>query len=112
MHPCVLPRACLTDARFFTGTTCHCRCVCVKKPLLTRLCLSVRWLLPAGLLSTEAGTFGRFTGNAALTLVGRATGVSDLPSIASFAKILHGMLAASCALLLVQLGATFSRLEG
>ena len=71
-----------------------------------------RGVFNAGLLSTEAGTFGRFTGNAALTLVGRATGVSAPADLSKFAVVLHGGLAAVCAALLAQLGFTYARLDG
>lgn len=50
----------------------------------------------AGLLSTEAGTLGRFTGNAVLALVGHATGVERWAQLARFAAWLYGLLAAGC----------------
>ena len=71
-----------------------------------------RGVFNAGLLSTEAGTFGRFTGTAALTLIGRATGVSSAQGLAKFALLLHGGLAAVCAALLAQLSLTYSRRDG
>ena len=66
----------------------------------------------AGLLSTEAGTLGRFAGNALLAGVGKLTGLQDVAQLTQFARLLHASLAAVCAALLVLLGCTHSRLRG
>lgn len=69
-------------------------------------------VLNAGLLSTEAGTFGRFSGNAALTLIGRATGVETKAELGAFASELHGGLAVVCVALALLLAWTWRRLKG
>ena len=71
-----------------------------------------RGVLNAGLVSTEAGTFGRFSGNALLTVVGRATGVEDVAQLQRFAVALHGTLAVVCGALLLHLLLVRRRLTG
>lgn len=66
----------------------------------------------AGLLSTEAGTLGRFAGNALLALAGRLTGLADSSQLASFCAILYATLAATCATLLAHLLCIYGRLKG
>jgi hypothetical protein len=65
-----------------------------------------------GLLSTEAGTLGRFAGNALLAGVGKLTGLQDVAQLTDFSRLLNATLAAACAALLVLLGCTYSRLRG
>ena len=67
---------------------------------------------PAGLLSTEAGTLGRFAGNALLAGVGKLTGLEGVAQLTLFSRLLHGTLAAVCVGLLVLLGCTYPRLRG
>ena len=66
----------------------------------------------AGLLSTEAGTLGRFAGNALLAVAGKLTGLGSRAELAHFTWVMHGTLAAVCAALLVHLGCNYSRLKG
>ena len=66
----------------------------------------------AGLLSTEAGTLGRFAGNALLAGVGKLTGLQDVAQLTDFSRLLNATLAALCVALLVLLGCTYSRLRG
>ena len=65
----------------------------------------------AGLLSTEAGTFGRFSGNAVLTMVGGSTGVSTMEQLSVFSAKLYGGLAVGCLILAVLLAFTHGRLR-
>jgi hypothetical protein len=65
----------------------------------------------AGLLSTEAGTFGRFSGNAILTMVGGSTGVSTVGQLSVFSAKLYGGLAVGCLILAVLLAFTHGRLR-
>lgn len=67
---------------------------------------------PAGLLSTEAGTLGRFAGNALLALVGRLTGLGGVAQLAAFARSLFITLAACCATLLAHLACSYRQLKG
>ena len=71
-----------------------------------------RGVFNAGLLSTEAGTFGRFLGNAVLTIIGRHTGVEDKVELNNFAIQLHLFLAVICIGLLVQLMSSYNKLRG
>lgn len=65
----------------------------------------------AGLLSTEAGTFGRFSGNAILTMVGGSTGVSTVGQLSVFSAKLYGGLAIGCLILAILLAVTHGRLR-
>jgi hypothetical protein len=47
----------------------------------------------AGLISTEAGTLGRLTGNFLLSLVSDITGERTQEQLAAFAKVLFGVFA-------------------
>ncbi len=69
-------------------------------------------LFAAGLLSTEAGTLGRFAGNALLALAGRLTGLEDGSQLAAFCAILYATLAASCAALFVHMVCIYGRVKG
>ncbi|PRW39266.1 MFS general substrate transporter [Chlorella sorokiniana] len=69
-------------------------------------------VLNAGLLSTEAGTLGRFVGNGLLAAAGKLTGLDSLSQMAAFARLLFFSLAAACLVLLVQLACTYHRLQG
>ena len=71
-----------------------------------------RGVFNAGLLSTEAGTLGRFTGNSLLTLVGRYTGVEDRRELDRFAHLLHDTMGWICVALLVQLASAYQTLTG
>ena len=66
----------------------------------------------AGLLSTEAGTLGRFVGNGLLAGAGKLTGLASLSQMAAFARLLFLCLAAACVALLGQLACTYRRLQG
>lgn len=66
----------------------------------------------AGLLSTEAGTLGRFAGNALLSVAGRLTGVRTPGELARFSSALHLSLAAGCAAVLGYVAAIFGWLAG
>lgn len=65
-----------------------------------------------GLLSTEAGTLGRFAGNALLALAGRLTGLDDRSQLAAFCAVLFATLALVCAALLAHLLCTYRHLKG
>ncbi len=66
----------------------------------------------AGLLSTEAGTVGRFTGNAALAVVGAATGVGTVVQLVRLGHLLYGMMAVGAAGVLLWLALVYHRLAG
>ncbi|GAB4814007.1 hypothetical protein N2152v2_001053 [Parachlorella kessleri] len=68
--------------------------------------------LNAGLLSTEAGTIGRFTGNALLSVTGRLAGVGDKQHLTVFAQALHSILAASSVAVLAYVAIVYRRLRG
>lgn len=72
----------------------------------------VRSPCTAGLLSTEAGTLGRFVGNGLLAAAGKLTGLASLSQMAAFARLLFLCLAAACTALLAQLACTYRRLQG
>lgn len=69
-------------------------------------------LSPAGLLSTEAGTLGRFVGNGLLAAAGKLTGLESVSQMAAFARLLFLCLATACVALLGQLACTYRRLQG
>lgn len=48
----------------------------------------------AGLLTTEAGTLGRFSGNIVMSVVARITGVETKGELVQFAQSLYGLFAA------------------
>lgn len=48
----------------------------------------------AGLLTTEAGTLGRFSGNVVMSVVARITGVETKVELVQFAQTLYGLFAA------------------
>lgn len=52
------------------------------------------WRASAGLLTTEAGTLGRFSGNIVMSLVARITGVETKAELVQFAQALYGIFAA------------------
>jgi hypothetical protein len=81
-------------------------------PAAQALC-SLRPAFPstAGLLSTEAGTLGRFAGNGLLWAGGRATGLGK-EQLPRFAALLFGTLAALCCALLAHLACVYRRLKG
>lgn len=68
-------------------------------------------LFLAGLLSTEAGTLGRFAGNGLLWGAARATGPAQ-EQLPRFALLLYGTLGALCCALLACLACTYRRLKG
>jgi hypothetical protein len=51
-------------------------------------------LLDAGLLTTEAGTLGRFSGNIVMSVVARMTGVETQGELVQFGRTLYGLFAA------------------
>ena len=51
-------------------------------------------LFNAGLLTTEAGTLGRFSGNIVMSVVAKITGVETSAQLVSFALTLYGLFAA------------------
>ena len=54
----------------------------------------IGWGASAGLLTTEAGTLGRFSGNIVMSLVARITGVETQTELVQFAQALYGLFAA------------------
>ena len=102
--PAVSPGAIASCFGVAKCATCY---LCVHHPSG----LSIR-MPPAGLLSTEAGTLGRFAGNGLLAVVGRLTGLEDAAQLAHFAHLLHLILAAVCAALLAHLACNFRRIQG
>ena len=63
-------------------------------------------------MSTEAGTLGRFAGNALLSGVAHATGLAGERQVERFMAWLALALAAACAATLALLAATYGRLKG
>lgn len=98
-------RVVTSDAAYFAGGVAMFVGTVVLEVVATSLMTKVIWpgfargTMNAGLLSTEAGTLGRFTGNAVLALVGHATGVERWAQLARFTAWLYGLLAAGCAVL-------------
>lgn len=76
---------------------------------LPQVCFHAPMLV--GLLSTEAGTLGRFAGNALLWATGKATGLGE-EQLPRFAAVLYASLAAMCAALLAHLACNYRRLKG
>ena len=72
----------------------------------------MQFVTPAGLLSTEAGTIGRFTGNALLSVTGRLAGVGDKQHLTVFAEALHSILAAGSVAVLAYVAVIYGRLRG
>lgn len=64
----------------------------------------------AGLLATEAGTLGRFSGNIILSIAGHFTGIDSVAEIQEFAWLVHGMLAAMTGIALVCVAGVYMRL--
>lgn len=69
-------------------------------------------VLNAGLLSTEAGTLGRFARNGWLAAAGKATGLESRAALATLARLLNLALAGVCAALLAHLGCVYRCLAG
>lgn len=65
----------------------------------------------AGLLSTEAGTLGRFSGNAYLWAVGKFAGL-EREQMPRFAGLLFTGMAGVCGALLALMAVLFRRLKG
>ena len=53
-----------------------------------------RFSVRAGLLTTEAGTLGRFSGNVVMSVVARITGVETKQELVQFGRALYGLFAA------------------
>ena len=68
--------------------------------MIGRGCSSPEFLLrvsrfaDAGLLTTEAGTLGRFSGNVVMSVVARMTGVETQGELVQFGHTLYGLFAA------------------
>ena len=93
---------------------CGLRQTSVKTALLT--CRQVihpnlaKGLFNAGLMTTEAGTLGRFSGNIVMSLIARLTGVETSSQLVAFAGTLYGLFAALLALIALYMAAVWRRL--
>ena len=67
-------------------------------------------LFNAGLLTTEAGTLGRFSGNIVMSVVARVTGVETRAELVSFAVTLYGLFAALLAAVALYMAGVWRRL--
>jgi cation transporter-like permease len=67
-------------------------------------------LFNAGLMTTEAGTLGRFSGNIVMSLIARLTGVETNAQLVAFASTLYGLFAALLALIALYMAAVWRRL--
>jgi hypothetical protein len=114
----LLMRTVQSSAAYFAGGTALFVATVVLEGTATSLMSKViftgfaRGVFNAGLLSTEAGTFGRFTGNAVLLFTGRYTGVGTFEELQRFAKWLHAILAVTCAFLIAHLFVVLDTLKG
>ena len=67
-------------------------------------------LFNAGLLTTEAGTLGRFSGNLVMSLVARITGVETNEQLQHFAAALYGTFAALLVTIAVYMAGVWCKL--
>ena len=67
-------------------------------------------LFNAGLLTTEAGTLGRFSGNLVMSLVARITGVETNKQLQHFAAALYGTFAALLVTIAVYMAGVWRKL--
>lgn len=88
-----------------------CSACCTSRSTWCLLC-PLQLSIPAGLLSTEAGTLGRFVGNGLLAAAGKLTGLESLTQLAAFGRLLFLTLAGVCVALLAHLACTYRRLQG
>lgn len=56
--------------------------------------MSDRAGVSTGLLTTEAGTLGRFSGNVVMSVIARITGVESKAELVEFGQVLYGLFAA------------------
>lgn len=72
--------------------------------LMSKAALPAAWRRPPlsdGLLTTQAGTVGRFAGNGIISLVAGLTGLAGVQQVYRFAQALHLLLAGSCGAVLL-----------
>ncbi len=67
-------------------------------------------LFNAGLLTTEAGTLGRFSGNLVMSLVARITGVETDKELQRFSTALYGVFAALLVVIAVYMAGVWRKL--
>lgn len=65
----------------------------------------------AGLLTTEAGTLGRFSGNIVMSSIARLTGVETMRQLANFGMVLYGTFAILLSLIALYLAAVWRNLS-
>lgn len=78
----------------FAHSTLHARFELTHMQVSVMAKVEVGWGASAGLLTTEAGTLGRFSGNIVMSLVARITGVETQAELVQFAQTLYGLFAA------------------
>lgn len=67
-------------------------------------------LFNAGLLTTEAGTLGRFSGNIVMSLVARITGVETDEELEHFSVALYGLFSALLVIIALYMAGVWKKL--